>query len=87
MDLIELLAYPWQKEIGAPREGDYFVANSSWGGAPPESPSRGSWTMDDAVRAGVFIDLPEKHAFLAVARLGTGRIGYDYGTIVSAGHA
>ena len=35
----------------------------------------------------MFIDLPDKHGFLALAFLGTGRIGYDYGAIRSAGHA
>ena len=87
VDLVELLAYPWPKEVAAPRDGDYFVANCPWGGQPPESPSRGQWTMDDAVHAGVFLDLPDGHAFLALAYLGTGRIGYDYGAIQSAGHA
>ena len=43
--------------------------------------------MDDSVHAGVFIDLPDAQAYLALAYLGTGRIGYDYGSIVSAGHA
>ena len=43
--------------------------------------------MDDWVRAGVFIELPEAHGFLALAVLGTGRIGYDYGAIRSAGRA
>lgn len=85
LDVVELLTYPWPKNVCAPRDGDYFVANCSWGGRPPESPGRGSWTMDDWVRAGVFIDLPEKHGFLVLAFLGTGRIGYDYGAIRSAG--
>jgi len=86
LDMVELLTYPWPKDVCAPRDGDYFVANCAWGGRPPESPRKGSWTMDDWVRAGAFIDLPEKHGFLALAYLGTGRIGYDYGAIRSAGH-
>ena len=86
LDMVELLTYPWPKDVCAPRNGDYSVANCSWGGRAPESPGKGSWTMDDRVRAGVFIDLPEKHGFLALAYLGTGRIGYDYGAIRSAGH-
>jgi hypothetical protein len=85
LDMVELLAYPWEKEFGAPRDGDYFVANSSWGGRQPEAPERGWWTMDDAARAGAFIDLPDKHGLLVLAYLATGRIGYDYGAITSAG--
>jgi hypothetical protein len=87
LDMLELLAYPWSLEAWAPRDGDYFVANCAWGGRPPEGPASGSWTMDDSVRAGVFIDGPDAHAFLAFAFLGTGRIGYDYGSIRSAGDA
>ena len=41
--------------------------------------------MDDWVRAAVFIDLPNRQGFLALAFLGAGRIGYDYGAIRSAG--
>lgn len=85
VDMVELLTYPWPKEVGAPRDGDYFIANCPWGGRAPEGPRKGSWTMDDWVRAAVFIDLPKKHGFLALAYLGTGRIGYDYGAIRSAG--
>jgi len=87
VDIVELLAYPWSKPAATPRDGDYFVTATGWGGRPPISPTKGSWTMDDAVRAGIFIDLPHKHAYVAFARLGTGRIGYDYGAIRSAGHA
>jgi hypothetical protein len=87
VDLLDLLVYPWPKEIAAPRDGGYFVANCEWGGAQPRDPDRGWWTMDDWSRAGVFIDLPEKHGLLMLAYLGTGRMGYDYGTITSAGHA
>jgi len=85
LDVVELLTYPWPKDIAAPRDGDYFIANCSWGGRPPDGPARGFWTMDATVRSGVMIDLPEKHGFLALAYLGTGRIGYDYGEIRSAG--
>ena len=85
LDMVELLTYPWPKNVAAPRDGDYFVANCAWGGQPPESPGRGFWTMDDWVRAGAFIDLPQKHGFLALVFQGTGRIGYDYGAIRSAG--
>ncbi|MBN2477011.1 MAG: hypothetical protein JXB62_20555 [Pirellulales bacterium] len=87
LDMVELLTYPWPKNVAAPRDGDYFVANCSWGGQAPESPAKGSWTMDDWARAGVLIDLPDKHGLLVLAFLGTGRIGYDYGAIRSAGHA
>jgi len=87
LDIVELLAYPWSKDAAAPRDGDYFVANSSWGGRQPESRARGSWTMDDGVRTAVFIDAPQGHASIAFANLGTGRIGYDYGAIGSAGRA
>ncbi|MBN1420550.1 MAG: hypothetical protein JXP34_17360 [Planctomycetes bacterium] len=90
LDVVELLAYPWSKDAAAPRDGDYFVANAPWGGRQPESRARGSWTMDDRVRSGVFIDVDQPgggHAYIAFAYLGTGRIGYDYGAIGSAGHS
>ena len=87
LDAIELLVHPWGQDSPAPRDGDYFVANCSWGGQQPRSPRKGSWTMDDFVRTGVFLDLPDKHAFVAFAYLGTGRMGYDYGHIRSAGAA
>ncbi|HUU21731.1 MAG TPA: hypothetical protein VM389_04265, partial [Phycisphaerae bacterium] len=36
---------------------------------------------------GVFVDLPEAHVYVAFAQLGTGRMGYDYGKITSAGES
>ncbi len=96
LDVLELLKHPWGKGDPAPRDGDYFIANCSWGGKQPEGPARGFWTMDDSVKTGVFIDLPAgagqvgspgKGGFIAFAYLGTGRMGYDYGHIASAGYA
>ena len=83
--LIPLLDYPFAKKVRAPRDGNYFVANCGWGGDPPKSRYEGTWTMEDKVPSGVFIDLPKVHGFVAFVSLGTGRMGYDYGAIHSAG--
>lgn len=83
--LVPLLGYSGGAK--APRDGDYFSANCGFWSDPPQGPSKGSWTFDDHCRAGVFIQLPDKHAYIAFARLGTGRLGYDYGAIGSAGKA
>jgi hypothetical protein len=71
----------------APRDGDYFSANCGFWSDPPSGPAQGSWTFDDWCRAGVFVDAPAAHAYIAFVRLGTGRLGYDFGTITSAGAA
>jgi hypothetical protein len=86
LDPVELLVHPWGG-TPAPRDGEYFVANCGWGGKQPDSPTRGSWTMEDFVKTAVFIDLPDRHGLLVFAYLGTGRMGYDYGHITSAGDA
>jgi hypothetical protein len=85
VDILPLLDYPFAKKIFAPRDGDYFSANCSWGWIPPKTREVGSWTMTDHVSSGVFIDLPDGHGFIVFASLGTGRLGYDYGKIRSAG--
>jgi len=85
VDLVPLLDYPFTKKIWAPRDGNYFIANCGWGGVPPKSRREGRWTMEDKVPSGVFIDLPKAHGFIAFVSLGTGRMGYDYGGIYSAG--
>ncbi len=85
VDIVELLTYG--NGAAAPRDGGYLNANCGFWHEQSEGPERGTWTYDDMVRSGVFIDLPQGHAFLAFARLATGRIGYDYGAIVSAGKA
>ena len=87
VDMVELLAYV--DPAAAPRDGDYFYGMGPGGFwyQVPESPGQGSWTMDDWCRAGVFIDLPDRCGYLAFVKLGTGRIGYDYGGIYSAGAA
>jgi hypothetical protein len=69
------------------RDGDYFNANCSFWSEQPRDPNHGTWSYDDWCRAGVFIDTPSAHAYLALVRLGTGRLGYDFGTITSAGSA
>ena len=73
----------------APRDGDYFYGQGPGGiwHDVPADPDTGSWTMDDWCRAGIFIDLPDTHGYLAFVRLGTGRMGYDYGGIYSANYA
>jgi len=85
LDILPLLVSPWGSGHPAPRDGDYIVVSSGWGGKPPASPTRGAWTMEDWVRSGVFIDLPKRHGYIAFVSLGTGRIGYDYGHITCAG--
>ena len=85
VDLVELLGY--KDPAKAPRDGDYFSANCGFWADPPVNAREGYWTFDDHCRSGVFIDLPDKHGYIAFARLGTGRMGYDYGAITSAGSA
>ena len=81
----EMLHHP--HDSPAPRDGDYFNANCGYWGDQPKSPARGTWTYDDWCRAGAFIDAPGGHAYIAFVRLGTGRLGYDFGTITSAAAA
>lgn len=69
----------------APRDGDYLNANCGFWGEQPAGPDRGTWTYDDRCRAGVFVEAEAGHAYVAFVRLGTGRLGYDFGTITSAG--
>jgi len=83
VDLVALLAYA--NGAIAPRDGDYFSANCGFWAEPPDNPMKGYWTYDDWSRSGVFISLPDKHGYIAFVRLGTGRLGYDYGSIGSAG--
>jgi hypothetical protein len=86
VDQVELLVYPGRNaKAMAPRDGNYFTGRCSYWNDPPESPTKGFWSFTDYSRSGVFIDLPKKHAFIAFCRLGTGRMGYDYGGTVSAG--
>ena len=79
----EMLLYPHDRP--APRDGNYLNANCGFWGDQPQSPVKGSWTYDDWCRAGAFIDTPSGGAYVAFVRLGTGRLGYDFGTITSAG--
>ena len=83
--LVNLLGY--QAGTAAPRPGDYFDANCSFWNDQPASRAAGKWTYCDHCRAGVLIDLPDRQAFVAFAKLGTGRLGYDYGAITNAGEA
>lgn len=85
VDLAEMLAYAGGAR--APRDGDYFSANCGFWNEPPDGPSKGSWTFDDLSRSGVFVDSPRKHGVIFFVRLATGRLGYDYGAITSAGKA
>ena len=81
----EMLVHPHSRP--APRDGDYFNANCGFWGDQPQGPAKGSWTYDDWCRAGVFVDAPSGWAYVAFVRLGTGRMGYDFGSITSAGHS
>jgi hypothetical protein len=79
--VLEMLCHPHKSP--APRDGDYFSANCSFWADQPDSPASGVWTYEDWCRAGAFVDAPRGQAYVAFARLGTGRLGYDYGTITS----
>ena len=85
VDVLPMLVHPGNEP--APRDGDYLNANCGFWGDQPDSPTKGYWTYDDRVRAGVFIDTPSGHGYIAFVRLGTGRMGYDFGSIGSAGEA
>jgi hypothetical protein len=85
VDIVELLYYG--HGAMAPRDGDYLNANCGFWGEQPDSPTKGYWTYDDWARAGVFVDSPAKHGYIAFVRLGTGRMGYDFGAIGSAGQS
>lgn len=80
-----LLYHP--QDAPAVRDGNYFSANCGFWSDPPAGPEKGAWTFDDSCRAGVYIDTPKGHAYIAFVRLGTGRLGYDFGAITSAGDA
>ena len=80
-----LLAHP--HDSPAPRDGNYFNANCGFWSEQPGDRLNGTWSFDDYCRAGVFIETPSTHGYLAFVRLGTGRLGYDFGTITSAGTA
>jgi len=83
LDIAELLCYP--DPAAAPRDGDYFYGLGNIWYDVPKGPNSGYWTMDDWCRSGVFVDLPEKHAYIAFVKLANGRIGYDYGAIGATG--
>lgn len=83
-ELVNLLGYP-QPDTAAPRPGDYFNVNCGFWNDPPKSRTAGTWTFCDWNRAGVLIDLADVQGYLAFPSLGTGRLGYDYGAIRSAG--
>ena len=85
VEVTELLYY--KSRTPAPRDGDYLNANCGYWAEQAESPSKGSWTYNDSCSAGAFADAPAGAAFISFARLGTGRLGYDFGRITSAGSA
>ena len=59
------------------RDGNYFYA---WASATnPVSPWQGTWTGNDSIRSGVFIDLPDKKGYITFVNQVSGRVGYDYG--------
>ena len=73
--------------IGAPRPGNYFLANVGFWNTQPVSRAKGTWAMGDQCRAGVMIDLPDKQGYIGFVKLGTGRMGYDYAAGTTAGKA
>lgn len=84
-EVVPLLGY--SGGAPAPRPGDYFNANCGFWNDQPKSRAAGTWTYCDYCRAGVLIDLADKQGYIAFAKLGTGRLGYDYGHIGNAGEA
>ena len=84
LDMVEMLAY--FKGNRAPRDGDYFVApgpaNGYWG-EPPDGPTKGYWSAGDGIGNGIYIDLPDRHGFVAFATWVIGRKGYDYADSVA----
>ena len=85
LDVLEMLLHP--DKHPAERDGDYFTTTGSWWGSQPTSRRKGDWAMNDFCAAGAFVDTPDAHAYIAFASLATGRIGYDYGAITSAGRS
>ena len=84
LDMVEMLAY--FKGDKAPRDGDYFVSGGpymGYWGEPPDSPTKGYWCAGDGVCNGIYIDLPERHGFIAFATWTIGRKGYDYADSVA----
>ncbi len=82
---VNLLGY--SGAAAAPRPGDYFDANGGFWNDAAESRTLGTWTYCDHTRGGVLIDLADRHGYIAFVKLGTGRLGYDYGAITNAGEA
>ena len=86
VDLIEMLRYAGSE--AAVRDGDYFNTadeNFIWGYQPP-NPWTGKFTYGSGCAAGVFIDLPDKHGYVAFVTHATGRIGYDWGGVINDAH-
>jgi len=83
--LVNLLGYP--QPTAAPRPGDYFNVNCGFWADQPRSRKLGTWAFTDYCHSDILIDLPDGQAYIAFAKLGTGRLGYDYGAITNAGEA
>lgn len=81
----ELLYSPYASP--APRDGEYFSANCGFWYNTPTNRKSGKWTFTDHCTAGVFIDDETKPAYIVFTRMGTGRLGYDFGKITSAGQS
>ena len=84
LDMVEMLGY--FKGDKGPRDGDYFIscgpANGYWG-EPPDSPTKGYWSAGDGIGNGIYINLPDRHGFIAFAGWTIGRKGYDYADSVA----
>ena len=59
------------------RDGNYFYSNAS--SDNPSTPWLGTWTTQDTIKSGIFIDLPDKKGYITFTNQAVGRIGYDYG--------
>lgn len=78
----KLLGYD-QSKYKADRTGDYYNANVGYWGDQPYNRDYGYFCAVDACHGGCVIELPDKQAAIMFNRIGTNRMGYDYGALGS----
>ncbi len=76
LDLVEMMTY--SDPQASIRDGDYLTNEGIWS-TLPKNPWQGLWGYGDVCRAGVFIDLPDKHGAIMFATPLQGDITYYYG--------
>ncbi|OGJ92329.1 MAG: hypothetical protein A2268_06250 [Candidatus Raymondbacteria bacterium RifOxyA12_full_50_37] len=90
VDLVEMLRYNTYTtpSEAAVRNGNYFGTgdDGGWWYYQPPNPWDGRFAYNSSCAAGVFIDLPDKHGYVAFATHLTGRIAYDWGGQVVDAH-